>query len=207
MEGRAKYFLVGLSVVTVLMFWHASARQQQVQIQSAAISWPDTPFAALPEQYATSKSAFKFKQMTIQPLAEFRIRARILSRENYYFGPEATISPLDLALGWQRMADPQVYQALNIRQSGRWYRYSWQNEPPIPLREIIESSANMHMIPANDEIKQILERAKAGQFIKLQGQLVEVRRDDGWHWRSSLTRSDSGNGACELIFVEAAVLE
>lgn len=65
----------------------------------------------------------------------------------------------------------------------------------------------MHMIPANDEIKQILAKAKAGQMIKLQGQLVEVTREDGWRWRSSLTRTDSGDGACELVFVEAVFLE
>ena len=24
---------------------------------------------------------------------------------------------------------------------------------------------------------------------------------DGWRWRSSLTRDDSGGGACELVYV------
>jgi hypothetical protein len=37
--------------------------------------------------------------------------------------------------------------------------------------------------------------------------LVEVRNNKGWFWRSSLTRSDSGNGACEVVFVEAAEIE
>jgi hypothetical protein len=36
----------------------------------------------------------------------------------------------------------------------------------------------------------------------LRGFLVEARADDGWRWRSSLTRDDTGARACELVFVE-----
>ena len=45
--------------------------------------------------------------------------------------------------------------------------------------------------------------AAAQQVITLHGYLVEVRANDGWHWRSSLTRNDTGNGACELVWVES----
>ena len=31
--------------------------------------------------------------------------------------------------------------------------------------------------------------------------LVAAQGDDGWQWRSSLSREDSGDGACELIYV------
>jgi hypothetical protein len=31
---------------------------------------------------------------------------------------------------------------------------------------------------------------------------MEARAPDGWRWRSSLTREDVGNGACELVWVE-----
>lgn len=41
-----------------------------------------------------------------------------------------------------------------------------------------------------------------GHIVRFHGYLIEARRDDGWHWRSSLTRNDTGNGACELIWVE-----
>jgi hypothetical protein len=37
--------------------------------------------------------------------------------------------------------------------------------------------------------------------VRITGQLVEARDTNGGHWRSSLTREDSGNGACELIRV------
>ena len=29
---------------------------------------------------------------------------------------------------------------------------------------------------------------------------------DGWRWQSSLTRHDTGNGACELLLVQSAAV-
>jgi hypothetical protein len=30
---------------------------------------------------------------------------------------------------------------------------------------------------------------------------VQVNTPDGWRWRSSLTREDTGGGACEVVYV------
>lgn len=164
-------------------------------------------FAEVPQQTSTSAAPFALKEYQVKPLAQFAIRARVLGREEYSFGREADLSPVDLALGWRRMAEPAVYEPLNITQGGRWYRYSWSSQPPIPLQEIIESSANMHMIPANAAVERALRKARKGNFIRLTGQLVEVTHQSGWRWTSSLTRSDSGANSCELIFVETVQVE
>lgn len=160
-----------------------------------------------PLQEATHEAAFTFRGYQVQPLASFAVRARVLSREDYALGKEADLSPMDLALGWKRMADPAVYQALNITQGGRWYRYRWRDPPPIPLQEIIESSANMHMIPATPGVERALQSARAGGYIRITGRLVEVTHPSGWRWKSSLTRSDSGAHSCELVFVDAVQVE
>jgi len=163
--------------------------------------------AQTPVQTPTDKAAFAFEGYQIRPLAQFAVRARVLGREDYRMDKEADLSPIDLALGWKQMADPAVYGPLNITQGGRWYRYSWKDQPPIALQEIIESSANMHMIPANAAVLQALKKAREGRFIQISGYLVEVTNTQGWRWTSSLTRSDSGGGSCELDFVESALVE
>lgn len=146
--------------------------------------------------------AFRLGEFTVSPLAGFALEARVLSRRDYDSGPESLLSPTDLALGWRRMADPANYGQLDISQSGRWYHYRWGNGgPPLPLEEIIGSSANMHLVPADARVAQAISRVQPQQTVRLQGWLIEVQRDDGWRWRSSLSRDDSGNGACELIYV------
>ncbi len=136
----------------------------------------------------------------VQPLAGFSIAARVLGREDYHLGRESEVSPTDLALGWGRMTEDAVLSRLQISQSSRWYRYRWNDAPPIPLQEIIQSSANMHMIPADDAVAAALRRIERGDRVRIDGWLVQVE-DGDWRWRSSLTRDDSGGGACELVYV------
>ncbi|RKG38595.1 hypothetical protein [Acinetobacter rongchengensis] len=143
-----------------------------------------------------------FDQFTIENLSAFEGEFRVLSREDYSMGREAEISPVDFALGWGRMAEPQIYKQLSIRQSNRWYYWRYENTPPIDVREIETHSANMHMIPANKDIAKQLSKVQKDDLIYLKGHLVEVRAQDGWIWRSSLTREDTGNGACELFLIE-----
>lgn len=198
----AMALLVAFFAVEKLRVHYADQRLQNHGL--AAVS---QPMADGPAQEATSQAAFEFRGYQVKPLATFAVRARVLSREDYYVGKEAELSPLDLALGWKRMADPAVYEALNITQGGRWYRYTWHDQPPIPLQEIIESSANMHMIAATPVVERALKKARAGAYIRITGRLVEVTHPSGWRWTSSLTRSDSGANSCELVFVESVQVE
>lgn len=148
---------------------------------------------------------FEHQGFRITPLAEFRIEARVLGVERYRFGREAQLSPIDLALGWGPMSDSAVLGRLDISQSNRFYHYYWKDEPPIPPPAIVRSSANMHLIPAAADIERRLERLRPGSLVVLRGKLVQAEAGDGWNWRSSLSREDSGAGACELVWVDEAV--
>ena len=145
---------------------------------------------------------FSFKDYTVTPLEKFTIEARVLSKEKYSFDKEAELSPVDLALGWGRMSDEKVLEKIDISQSGRWYY--WQTDRfPIPRREIETHSANMHMIPANEEIEDALKKVRKGEVVKIEGYLVRVDGKNGYRWISSLTRDDTGAHACEVVFVKS----
>ncbi len=157
--------------------------------------------APLQSPVPASLPAFRLQAATLQPLAGFSIDARVLSREDYTRGREAELSPTDLALGWQRMSDEAVLSRLQVSQSVRWYNYRWQGDPPLPPHEIARSSANMHLIPADAAAAAALRRVRTGDRVRIDGWLVEAVANDGWRWRSSLSRQDTGAGACEVIYV------
>jgi hypothetical protein len=90
---------------------------------------------------------------------------------------------------------------VQITQGRRFYYWSVR-EFPIPREEIERSSANMHLVPADDAVAKRLKSVRKGDIVSLSGYLIAVEGDDGFRWRSSLTREDTGNGACELIWVE-----
>ncbi len=145
---------------------------------------------------------FRFKKYNITLLSQFSIEAKVLSKKDYHHGRETDLSPTDLALGWGRMSDESILKKIKISQSGRWYHWRVK-EFPIPRKEIETHSANMHIIPATSVVTSILKNVKKGQIIKMDGYLVNVNGDDGWSWQSSLTRDDTGNHACEIVYVES----
>ena len=65
----------------------------------------------------------------------------------------------------------------------------------------------MHMIPATRTIGRKLKSLRVGDIIKLDGLLVDVDHDSGWFWRTSMSRMDTGAGACEIVFVESLSVE
>ncbi len=160
---------------------------------------------AVPKQTSLSGNAPHFEKngYDLTALARFDLTARTLGIERYRFDREADLSPMDVALGWGPMSDSAVLAQISIRQGGRFYYWSTP-DLPVPRREIEVNSANMHLIPARREIGKKLDALRPGSIVTLRGYLVEAQAHDGWRWRSSLTREDTGNGACELFWVEEA---
>ncbi|MCZ6617657.1 MAG: hypothetical protein O7E57_05950 [Gammaproteobacteria bacterium] len=144
---------------------------------------------------------FAYPGYDVRSVEAFTIEARVLSRENYHLGRESDLSPTDLALGWGPMADESILADFEISQRNRWY--FWQaRHMPISRNEVISHSANVHMIPANAEARNALARVKTNDRVRIVGQLVDIDADDGWHWRTSRSRSDTGNGSCEVLWLE-----
>jgi hypothetical protein len=156
----------------------------------------------VPQQNPVSRPPFDLDGHRIEALAEFEIDARVLGKERYWLDRESDLSKYDLALGWGAMSDSRVLDRIEIRQSGRWYR--WRTEQlPIPRQEIEHSSANMHLIAADSYIERQISAIKTGDLVRISGYLVRATSPDGWRWQSSLTRDDVGQGACELVYVES----
>jgi hypothetical protein len=162
---------------------------------------PAEPPATQPVQLDLSGAQpLEWSGISLQPRALFALESRVLGRQPYRFGREAELSNLDLALGWGRMADAETVAHFSISQSGRFF--FWRaREMPIPSAEVIRSAANMHMIAANDAVRAELRRLRPGDHMRLHGVLVDVHWSDGRHWKTSLTREDSGAGACEIVWV------
>ena len=161
-----------------------------------------------PEQVDTDRptdrpSPWRYKEAKVTPLAGFRIRARVLGTNHYWWGREASVSPVDLTLGWRLMSNQEILDGMHIYSLPRAYSWTARNgRLPADAAEITAHSANMHMVPATPEIADRLRAVHRGDLIDLRGYLIEIAFPDGGIWRSSLTRTDSGNGACELVWVE-----
>ncbi|MDE1920351.1 MAG: hypothetical protein KGI24_02755 [Candidatus Omnitrophica bacterium] len=179
-----------------LLFHHPQAHWQGQLAPADPVQSPDN----LP-------ASWKYKDFTVTPRARYHIKAVVLSKHHYWGEVEIedTISYYDLALGWGPMSDAAVINRLNITQDTRWYNYSWHNDPPIPLEEIISHSSNNHIIAGNKNVLDAVAHFKRYDVVDLQGYLVDVKLDNkDWTWHTSLSRTDTGGGSCELFWVDDA---
>ena len=181
-----------LLIVLVYLFY-----PETVVTYPAGITAPDQP----KQTNLSGEKIWQVGEFNFKALADYQIKARVLSRNNFSIGKESEISPFDLALGWGPMSDQSLIDKLDISQSNRWYR--WKADIlPIPAKEISLNSANVHIIPKDNVIEEKFDKVYEGSLIEMKGYLVEVTTADDWHWRSSLKRDDTGGGSCELFWVE-----
>lgn len=139
---------------------------------------------------------------SLMAVASYSVHARVLHTKRYWVDGNDLV-PYDVALGWGAMSDQKVLDGLKISQSNRFFFYRWQNQPPIPPEQITSQAANVHVISANSEVAKAVKKLRKGQFVSMKGYLVNARRGEDFYWPTSLRRDDTGNGACELFYVEA----
>jgi hypothetical protein len=147
-------------------------------------------------------TALAYGRWRLTPRAHYEVTARILGRESYHFDALADLVPEDLALGWGPMSDSRILAAFKISQAARFYVWRPLTALPIPREDVIAHSANTHVIPADERIRSRLAQLRVGEVVRLTGTLVDATRDDGAFLRTSLSRTDSGAGACEVLLVE-----
>ena len=196
MRDNEKLFLIIIVLVGAFWWWRHAPAEPTVG-QSA----PDDPVQTM----VWGERPLGLKGFLIRPLARYDITARILHRQEYHFDDGAVLSPLDLALGWGPMSDPANYNRIHWSQDGRWYEYSYDGTLPQNIASrIVHCSANNHLIPSTDTIRDKILSFRVNQTINLKGFLVEVTNPQGFKWTSSLSRDDTGAGSCELMWVETA---
>ena len=99
---------------------------------------------------------------------------------------------------------------MNWSSAGNRY-LSWYSSDGLWISEnggtdkISEYFSNNHLIPSDKKIENQIKSIKENDFVKIDGYLVNVycKKSNGsyFYWNSSTSRSDSGNGACEVIYV------
>jgi hypothetical protein len=188
---------LALLIVVLVCFFYP----ETVITYPAGITAPDKP----KQTNLVGTKEWKLAEFSFRALAEYSIKARILSRNNFSVGKESELSPFDLALGWGPMSDQSIIDKIDISQSNRWYR--WKADVlPIPAREISLNSANVHIIPKDDNVNEKFDKVYKGSLIEMKGYLVEITNTEGWRWKSSLKRDDTAGGSCELFWVEELII-
>ncbi|SMQ73648.1 hypothetical protein SAMN06297468_2267 [Altererythrobacter xiamenensis] len=161
--------------------------------------------AVLPEPQQTNIMG-SFQADGMKRVARFDATVLVLSRKSYtgIFGDEmAEYSPFDLAVAWGEGALADVYGALSISQSNRFFYWKASNEAwqDPRVRRFGRNAGNWHIVPETDAVMDDFFEVMEGDVVQMEGFLVDIQGPRNFVWKTSRKRSDSGPGACEIFLV------
>lgn len=169
------------------------------QLPPIAYSNTEPLQTAVPE----SVKPFLLPKIKITPLAGYSMQAKVLLNTTYLYDGLSDISSTDFLMAWGWVVKDKAFYNLKFVQAGRFGGYSGTKDGrPIPYssNNIMQYIANVHTIPANKNIAAQLKKIKNGDNVRFDGWLVRVDMPSGYIV-SSLTRTDTGAGACEVMLV------
>lgn len=144
-------------------------------------------------------------------VAKYTVYGRVVTTRNYYgYNIENKLSPKDAALAWGFLADKSVDSKINRSSlNNRFCNFyvsdgKWLNSIG-GTSAISKNFSNNHLIPSDNKTKKLIKSIKKGDYVKIEGYLVNAYSDTSngeyFYWNTSTSRTDTGNGACELIYV------
>ena len=143
-------------------------------------------------------------------VAQYTISGRVVTTRSYGYRPWSPVNsvlPRDVGMVWGMLSNKEVDSKISWYTTPRhlWFsgKNSWANS--IGGRNAIYyHSSNNHLIPSDENVNKLIKRIKKGDYVKIEGYLVMVKIR---HWPgffmmdTSTSRTDTGNGACETIYV------
>lgn len=138
---------------------------------------------------------------SISVLQPFKGDFRILGSKVYTDDEQAKFSPIDYAVSWGLFAEPEIARHITVNQYDRFLNWK-MDRVPVSKEKAMQMVSNMHIIPANPQIAKAIKNVQRGDLVRLKGELVEVK-DKDLVWTSSLTPTDTGDGACEVFRVNS----
>ncbi|NLT21219.1 MAG: hypothetical protein GXY16_09520 [Syntrophomonadaceae bacterium] len=193
MNKFEKFLLAGFLLVALLF------AESLLSVQPYQGNIPDPVQINLVEPETITVKG-KNGEVELSLLAEYSVAGVIKSKKKYSSDYPSQVSVYDFALAWGDLNMKEIDKHIKYSQSGRWYRYLFPYDSPVSGQYIANHSANVHLIHKNEEILKKLKRSRKNHYVRLEGYLVSVNFQNG-PWRSSLSRTDTGNGACEIMYV------
>ncbi len=146
----------------------------------------------------------KDASFTLTRMARYQVNGLAISKEYYSEDWDSMISPVDLLMVWGELAEREYGRHITFTHGGRWYHYKWKEGSPVDPAYIIAHSSNNHIIPANKNIYRAIRQIKKKDQVVLEGFLVNLKgtfKGRPVSWNTSLSRTDTGNGSCEIFYV------
>ncbi|NQU99203.1 MAG: hypothetical protein HQ538_00540 [Parcubacteria group bacterium] len=168
-----------------------------------------------PIQEHTDKEPFEKRvgdiTYNIKPITSYELYGLVVTYNNankwwdyYHKVWNDFINLKDICVIWNKNIDTEVYKQMKFK-SGSWTCYmesKYGGGEEVRSNFSFSHLSNNHLLDDNEEIAGKIMEAEIGDQIYFKGYLVEYSHSDEQFKRGTSTlRTDTGNNACETVYV------
>lgn len=198
--------LLSISILLSILLYVVAIWQKDSLPDSSAIiksSFRD------PVQSKTKKPPFSFnyrgETYDIEPVANYELWGLVVTKNNInswadIMHTDASVDIKDICVIWGENVAGSDFHNVSYSSSDFTCYFKYPHMTVFDHNKI----SNNHLLSDNKIVRDKIRNAKIGDQIHVKGLLVNYspRSNPNWRRISSLVRTDSGNGACEVFFVK-----
>ena len=161
-------------------------------------------------QVAPFQTSVRGVTYTIKPLADYEIWGLVVSNHDtstwwnwIHKASNDNLNVVDLCVVFAENVSDGGYVGLDY-SSGQFVCYVQTNSSEKWQRFSMRALSNNHLLADRPSIVAKLRDVRIGDQVRIRGWLSEYAHNHGFAFArgTSLTRDDTGNGACETVYVQ-----
>lgn len=206
MRTFLKYFLLLSLVLLGVSLWQSTRLPEPNELVSGLQEEPQQRLVHM-APFDVDSGGITY---TVKPLYSYDLTGLVVSKHNAnawwdYIHREwhDELNVTDLCVVWGNDVNSDIYQRTHF-SSGQFVCY-FEFDSQKDYEAFDQTAAsNNHLLSDNPRIAKLMRKVKVGDQVHFRGYLAEYSHNHGFPFKrgTSITRTDSGNGACETVYVE-----
>jgi len=201
----AKLFLLSGTLLLATGLWFSGQLPSPTSLRPSVRTDPEQTMVTEPAYHVRVGDV----DYTIEPVASYDISGVVVSQhhadtwwDDVHAAWKDHLNVTDLCMVWGANAADGAYQNTKY-SSGQFTCYFSGRDSKAFQPQYSRAVSNNHLLTDNPAVARQLLNVRLGDQIRIRGQLVSYSHHTGFafHRGTSTTRDDTGDGACETIFV------
>ncbi|MCG6939695.1 MAG: hypothetical protein LJE69_00385 [Thiohalocapsa sp.] len=168
---------------------------------------------AEPRQTRTGRQPFQVEEngivYSIQPVADYALDGVVVSLHDadaftdiwHHNDWQDFLNIRDLCVVWGGNVAGGVIRDMYFH-NGNWTCWAEARDSRLWARFNPYQLSNNHVLADDPAVRRAIRRVRVGDQIRFHGVLAKYAHGGGFSRGTSVTRTDSGNGACETVYID-----
>jgi hypothetical protein len=199
-----KAVMLASAALFLLAWWQRDALPSPERLAAPTFDEP----LQLPTDRAPFQTTVGGIEYTVRPLYTYDLSGLVVSKHNadtwwdwIHAATNDKLNVTDLCVVWGANAHRGIYRELDF-SSGEFTCYVESHSLEAWAAFDMTALSNNHLLTDDPRLAKVLRNVRVGDQIHFRGYLAEYSHHHGfaYHRGTSITRTDTGNGACETVF-------